>query len=70
MGQYEKAIEFLDKAIRLSPRDPNLFFWYSSKSFAYFALHKDDQAIDWARRAIAINPNWSFSRGILTADLH
>jgi tetratricopeptide (TPR) repeat protein len=69
MGQYEKTIEFLDKAIRLSPRDPNLFYWYSSKSYAYFALHQDDQAIEWARRAIAINPNYSFSRGILTAVL-
>jgi class 3 adenylate cyclase len=26
MGKYERAIEFIDKAIRLSPRDPSLFF--------------------------------------------
>ena len=50
LGQYEKAIDFIDKAIRLSPRDPSLFFWYTNKGVAYFALQQDDQAIEWARR--------------------
>ena len=58
VGQYEKAIGFFDKAIRLSPRDPDLFFWYAGKSWAYFALEQDDRAIEWARRSIAINPNF------------
>ena len=64
-----KAIEFIDKAIRLSPHDPGLFFWYTGKSVAYFALQQDDQAIEWARRAIAINPNYSPPNGILVAAL-
>jgi tetratricopeptide (TPR) repeat protein len=32
-------------------------FWYNGKSSAYLALKQYDQAIEWARRAIAINPN-------------
>jgi adenylate cyclase len=69
LGQYEKAIEFKDKAIRLSPYDPVVFFWYWSKSIAYLALQQDDQAIEWARRAIASNPNFGPPHGILAAAL-
>ena len=57
LGQFEKGLEFLDKAIRLSPHDPALAFWYDGKADAYFGLKQYDQAIEWARRAIAINPN-------------
>jgi len=69
LGQYEKAIEFTDKAIRLSPHDPTLFFWYWTKSGAYFALEQCDQAIEWARRSIAINPNFGPPHSILAAAL-
>jgi len=57
LRQPEKTIEFVDKAIRLSPRDPALSFWYGTKSGAYLLLQQYDQAIEWARRSIAINPN-------------
>ena len=69
MGQYEKAIEFLGKSILLSPRDPNLSSWYFAKSYAYFSLQQDDQAIEWARQSIAVNPNFSASRAVLAAAL-
>jgi adenylate cyclase len=38
--------------------DPDLEGWYRLRSAAYFGLKQYDQAIDWARRAIAINPNY------------
>ena len=69
LGQYEKALEFYDKATRLSPRDPDLFFWYTNKGVAYFALQQDDQAIDCARRAIAINSSFALEYGLLAAAL-
>jgi tetratricopeptide (TPR) repeat protein len=69
MGQYEKAIEFLDKSILLSPGDPDLFSWYFEKSYAYFSLQQDEEAIEWARRSIAVNPNFSSSRAVLAAAL-
>ena len=68
-GQYQKAIEFLDKAVRLSPQNQQLAFWYQSKSVAYFALQQYDQAIEWARRSIAIMPNYSPTLGMLAASL-
>jgi adenylate cyclase len=57
LGQFEKSLEYLDKAIRLSPHDPSLVFWYQLKASNYFALKQYEQAVDSARRAIAINPN-------------
>ncbi len=69
LGQYEKAIEFEDKAIRLSPHDPALSFWYWDKSIDYFGLQQYDQAIEWARQSIAINPNFAHPHGILAAAL-
>jgi adenylate cyclase len=59
LGQFEKSLELFDKTIRMSPLDPALFIWYGGKSSAYFGLKQYDQAIDWARRSIAINPNFN-----------
>jgi adenylate cyclase len=55
-GQIEKGLEFLDKAIRLSPHDPGLDNCYNGKAWGYFALKQYDQTIEWARRALAISP--------------
>ena len=57
-GQFEKSLEYFDKAIRLSPRDPGMGVWVDSKSAAYFALKQYDQAIEWARRAVVIDPSF------------
>jgi adenylate cyclase len=57
LGEFETSLEFVDKAIRLSPRDPFRALWYMDKSSSHLALKQYDQAIEWARRAIEINPN-------------
>ena len=41
----------------------------SGKATAYFGLKQYDQAIEWARRAIAINPNYPFAHVDLIAAL-
>ena len=41
----------------MSPHDRGLPYWYGGKAWANFGLKNYDQAIDLARRAIAINPN-------------
>jgi adenylate cyclase len=57
LGQFEKSLEYFDKAIRLSPNDPSLGSWLQGKSADYFGLKQYDQAIESARGAIAINPH-------------
>jgi tetratricopeptide (TPR) repeat protein len=57
LGQFDKSLEYLDRAIRTSPSDPMLVVWYGSEAWANFGLKRYDQAIELARRSIAINPN-------------
>jgi tetratricopeptide (TPR) repeat protein len=58
LGEFDKSIEYFDKAIRASPHDPTLAMWYGSKAAATFALKKYDQAIELARHAIAVNRDY------------
>jgi adenylate cyclase len=57
-GEFDKSPEFFDKAILASPDDPTLAHFYGGKAYANFGLKNYDQAIDLARQAIAINPNY------------
>ena len=41
----------------MSPYDRGVPYWYGGKAWANFGLKRYDQAIDLARRVIAINPN-------------
>ena len=67
IGQFEKALEFFDKAIRLAPQ--NLAYWYLGEGLAYFGMEQYDQAIEWERRAIAIDPKFAYALGTLAAAL-
>jgi tetratricopeptide (TPR) repeat protein len=69
MGRLEKVLEECDQAIRLGPRDPLLWHSYNWKAAAYFALHQDDQAIEWWQRGLAAAPNFSYMQASLAAVL-
>ena len=69
LGQFEKGMESLDEAIRLSPPDPLLHYWYTGEADAHFALKQYEDAIEWARRAIAIDPTFRPSHSVLIASL-
>jgi TolB-like protein/class 3 adenylate cyclase len=56
IGQFDKMLEYFDKALRLSPHDPSLNTWYQGEAAGHFALKQYDQAIEWARRGVAITP--------------
>ena len=58
LGEFDKSVEYFDKAIRASPHDPTLAYWLGSKASATFALKNYDQAIEQLRQVIAINPNY------------
>ena len=69
-GHFDKGLEYFDKAIRTSPYDPGLASFYGGKAWANFGLKNYDQAIDWARQAIAINPNYvHYIHSVLVAAL-
>ena len=69
-GHFDKGLEYFDKAIRMSPYDPSLASWYGGKAWVNFGLKNYDQAIEWARQAIAINPNYvQYVHSVLVAAL-
>jgi hypothetical protein len=43
----DQSIEFVDKAIRLSPKDPHLWGLFLIKGEAFFIMRQDDRAIEW-----------------------
>ena len=57
LGEFQTSLEYIDKAIRLSPRDPFRASWHADKAGTHLALKQYDQAIEWARHAIEITPN-------------
>jgi adenylate cyclase len=68
LGEFDKSLVYLDKAIVASPHDPSLRYWYGAKAEANFALKNYDEAIECARRSIAINPDYNpFAHAILVA---
>jgi adenylate cyclase len=58
LGQFDKSLEYSDRAILASPYDPQLAYWYGAKARANFGLKRYDRAIELARQAIAIKPNY------------
>jgi tetratricopeptide (TPR) repeat protein len=57
-GEPDRAIESLNKAIRLNPLDPRVFLTQSAMSFAHFIAARDDEAAGWAALALRVKPNW------------
>jgi adenylate cyclase len=51
-NEPEAAIEATERARRLSPFDPNIFFYAAVIAFAHFAARRFEQAIEWADRAL------------------
>ncbi len=69
-GEFDKSFEYFDKAIRASPFDPGLAYWYGGKAVANFGLKNYDQAIELARQAIAIKQDYAqFIHATLVAAL-
>ena len=46
LGEFDKSLEYFDKAILASPYDPGLAYWYGGKAWANFGLKNYDQAIE------------------------
>jgi TolB-like protein/DNA-binding winged helix-turn-helix (wHTH) protein/Flp pilus assembly protein TadD len=51
VGSIEEVIPLEEKAIRLSPRDPAVGFWYGTIGFVYLLQSRIDEAISWLERA-------------------
>jgi TolB-like protein/class 3 adenylate cyclase len=66
-GAPDEAIALLEKAIRLSPRDPRLYLWYTRLGTVQFFQGRLDEAILWLDKARRTNPPFPAPHALLTA---
>jgi tetratricopeptide (TPR) repeat protein len=53
----------------LSPRDPQLALWYYQLALTYIHQQRYDEAVEWGRRSVEVNPNLRYPYRILAAAL-
>jgi len=66
-GSIEEAIPLIERAIRLSPRDPQLGVWYEMTGLVYLYQSRADEAVAWLEKARNHTPAHSMIRGDLAA---
>ena len=66
-GTIEEALELLQRAQRLSPRDPLAHIALCGIAFAHLIRGRYEEARAWALRALAVNPNFDPTLWMLTA---
>jgi TolB-like protein/Tfp pilus assembly protein PilF len=65
-GRFKEAIPHFEKAIALSPYDPQRWAFYSYRALAHLFAREFDQALEWAQRATRV-PNchyWPFAHRV------
>ena len=75
-GRFAEAIPYFEKAIQLSPHDPQRWAYYSYRSLAHLLAGEFELAVEWAQNAIRV-PNshyWPLAHrvsalGTFAADL-
>jgi adenylate cyclase len=68
-GYAAKTVEYVEIALRLSPRDPLAYAFLRTKGHGLFALGRYDEASEAFRRSLAVNPEVTDSYAMLTASL-
>jgi TolB-like protein/class 3 adenylate cyclase/Tfp pilus assembly protein PilF len=59
LGNHRDAIDFLKRALRLSPLDPLEFATMNGLAAAYLLSGQHAEAIAWAARTLRSNPEWA-----------
>jgi TolB-like protein/class 3 adenylate cyclase len=52
-GRAADAVESVERAIRLSPRDPDLYLWYYVVCHAHTHLGRDAPTLEWCLKSVA-----------------
>jgi tetratricopeptide (TPR) repeat protein len=69
VGRARETRSHVAKAMRLSPRDPLLFYWHFFVGLADLYLGRVARAVESLRKSVEINPNWGLSRFLLADAL-
>jgi len=55
LGRSDDSLVAIDRALRLSPSDPQAFVWYSTKASALYLLRRYADAVESARQSLRLN---------------
>ena len=66
-GQYEEALRWFDRALRLSPKDPSIYSIHQTRSIALFGLQRYDELIAAAQRLSRQLPEWVSAHTMMAA---
>ena len=66
-GSVEETIPLIEKAIRLSPRDPSIDIWYIQIGAVHLVQSRTDEAILWLEKARGTNPAAPLTHGYLAS---
>jgi adenylate cyclase len=61
VGRAAEALAPVERAIRLSPRDPDLYVWYFVLCHTHTHLARDAAAIEWCNKSIATGQTFYFA---------
>jgi tetratricopeptide (TPR) repeat protein len=69
LGEPSETEGHINEALRLSPRDQQVYLWCMFAGLANFHLGREEEAVVWLRRSIDANRNHPSSRFIFAAAL-
>jgi tetratricopeptide (TPR) repeat protein len=67
-GEYESAVTHINKAIRLSPHDPFVVYWFGHLGLAAFVDERYEDACYWGRKTIQQNPRFPGGHRLVAAS--
>jgi adenylate cyclase len=68
-GEAQKTVTYAENAMRLSPRDRQLYIFQFLEGFALLLLGENDRAIVMLRRSVAGAPQWPIPQAMLASAL-
>jgi adenylate cyclase len=66
-GSLNEVVSLVDHAIQLSPRDPDLGYWYDMIGLTHLLQSRTEEAIVWLERARAASPERPIPRASLAS---
>ncbi len=60
-GENDRAVEYLAKAMRLSPNDPQFFNMQFATAAAHYSAGRFDEALSWVEAGAAAKPDLTFA---------
>jgi adenylate cyclase len=69
VGRGQQALRHLEHGLRLSPFDPEIYYWYNLRAWANYSLGAYKEALSWARMSAAENPRFTANFRVMAATL-